>query len=68
MIEYYLFLPDGSLALTCNDTAGHESDIEARSLTAVVGPPLDWDYTYTLVDNVIASTHTPQQAPPDLGE
>ena len=66
MIEYYLFLPDGSLALTCSDTRGHESDIEARSLTVVAGSVLDWDYTYTLVDGVIVSTHTPQQAPPEV--
>lgn len=66
MIEYYAFLPDGSFAFSTNDPAGHAADITARSLTVVENTPYDLDYTYTLVGGRIVSTHTPQQAPPEV--
>tara|TARA_X000000950_G_C13701670_1_gene572396 strand:- start:550 stop:750 length:201 start_codon:yes stop_codon:yes gene_type:complete len=66
MIEHYAFLPDGSLAFTTNDPAVHAADIAARSLTVVESTPCDLDYTYTLVDGKIVSTHTPQQPPPEI--
>jgi len=68
MIEYYIFNSDGNLVFTTGALEGHEGDIAGRNLVAVEGGPVDFDYTYTLVEGNIVATHTPQEEPPHAYE